>query len=276
LARDTNFTLSDSALTTADGSSWILTGMERAELAGGAGDNQFVVSAWTGQGSLDGGAGNDLVSATKSGDMTLTSASLTASDQMSLALAGIDRASLTGDSGRNVIDASGFLGSASLFGLNGNDQLFGGSGDDALDGGDGDDVVIGNAGSDSILGGRGRDLLIGGLGQDALDGGVGDDILIGGTTQHDTDRAALDAIMAQWSSANSYTQRINNLMAGVGPGQQIRLDTTSVFDDAAIDNLLGGRDDDWFFNVQGALRDAMSDLVLPNGKKAGERVTELP
>jgi Ca2+-binding RTX toxin-like protein len=275
LARDTDFELADSALTTADGSNWLLVGIQRAELVGGTGDNQFVVSAWTGQGSLDGGAGNDEVVATKSGDMSLSDTSLTASDGMSLELAGIDRASLTGDSENNVIDAAGFLGDTTLLGLDGNDRLFGGSGNDVLDGGDGDDVIIGNAGSDQLTGGRDRDLLIGGADVDALDGGSGDDILIGGTTLYDSDRDALDAIMTEWSGDADYDARIERLMAGVGSEDQSRLDASTVFDDEAIDELLGGKDDDWFFNSPVPTRDDMPDRVLPKGKKPGERVTEL-
>ena len=224
--------------------------------------------------NADGGAGNDQVVATKSGNLVLTDASLVSSDGMSFTMLAMELASLTGDAGNNVIDAAAFAGQVTAFGLAGNDRLIGGSGNDTLDSGDGDDVVIGNAGSDRMWGGRGRDLLVGGTGVDRLDGGVGDDILIGGTTQHDADHAALDAVMAEWSSGNSYDQRISNLMAGVGC-TQYRLDTTTVFDDGAIDDLLGDRDDDWFFNTQGPFRDSMPDVVLPKGNKPGERVTEL-
>jgi len=134
----------------------------------------------------------------------------------------------------------------------------GGSGNDQLGGGTGNDILLGEAGNDTLLGGDGRDLLIGGLNSDTLDGGAGDDILIAGTTAHDASDAALNQILAEWTSARSYQLRVKNLKGtGKGPNFVNRLNGTvylkksppqeaTVFDDDAVDSLTGSSGDDWF------------------------------
>ena len=56
-------------------------------------------------------------------------------------------------------------------------------------------------------------------------GNSGDDILIAGTTAFDHNQAALAAIMAEWTSARSYADRVANL-SGTGSGPR---DNGSVF-----------------------------------------------
>ncbi len=88
--------------------------------------------------------------------------------------------------------------------------------------GSGKDVLIGDAADTTLTdSGTGRNILIGaGAGGDNLVGG-GNDILVSGTTVYDSDTkthlAALEAILAEWSSSNSYTARINRIKHGVGP-----------------------------------------------------------
>src|SRR5262249_7953707 len=85
-------------------------------------------------------------------------------------------------------------------------NVLGGSGDDTLTGSSGglkspnpgDNILVGGPGDDTLTAGAGRCILIGGLGSDTLVGGPGDDILIGGRTTFDTNRAALQAIFAEW------------------------------------------------------------------------------
>ena len=111
------------------------------------------------------------------------------------------------------------------------------------------------------MGGVGRDVLIGGEGLDLLFGGGNDDILIGGSTTHDGDPAALLQILGMWNSSQSYTDRIAAIRAGTG-GVPI-LDVSTVTDDAARDQLLGGLGLDWFFSMP-------PDKV--NGRKSNEQV----
>lgn len=131
------------------------------------------------------------------------------------------------------------------FGMEGNDKikstlalgtlLDGGRGRDTLIGGSGADILIGGIGNDTLLGYGGRDILIGGDGIDKLTGGADDDILIGGRTTYDTDHAALNKILAKWTSANSYDARTANLLSGT-PGPA--LSDAQVTDDSK-DVLLG-------------------------------------
>jgi Ca2+-binding RTX toxin-like protein len=224
-----------------------LAGIGVAHLTGGAGNNVFTVDGWTGSGSLTGG-GQDVVSVLKNTNLTLSDTLLTAGDGLSLVLAGIGRADLTGGAGNNILDASAFMGSVTLDGDTGNDTLLGGSGNDLLVGDAGNDVLTGNGGDDVLQGDAGRDLLIGGLGADSLDGRGDDDILIGGSTDHDGNLAALDAIMTEWGSVPTpYATRITNLTNGVGAGGSIKLDLSTVHDDGEADTLRGRLGLDWFF-----------------------------
>ena len=68
-------------------------------------------------------------------------------------------------------------------------------------------VLIGGAASDVLTAGTARAVLIGGLGADVLRGGPADDILIGGYTSFDANVAALRQILAEWGSADSFTDR---------------------------------------------------------------------
>ena len=77
----------------------------------------------------------------------------------------LDRLTVSGLEGDDVVDASGVTAGSMLLTQNG------GSGDDVLIGGDGDDVISGDEGDDVLLGGPGID---------TLDGGPGDDTLIDG------------------------------------------------------------------------------------------------
>jgi hypothetical protein len=115
-------------------------------------------------------------------------------------------------------------------------------------------VLSGQGKNEVLTGGQGRDLLIGGTGAATLTAGVGDDILIGGWTNYDLGSTgmtydqkliALEAIMAEWGSTDSYTTRLSAL------GNL--LNTTTVHDNIAngvgiVDQLNGNAlANDWFF-----------------------------
>jgi Ca2+-binding RTX toxin-like protein len=158
-----------------------------------------------------------------------------------------------------------------------NAVVYGGSGDDDIDGGSGNDILFGESGEDKLSGNDGRDILIGGPGTDRLQGNRGDDILIAGLTIYDpnfyvmapaplaaslaldyqTQRTALDLILAEWASTRTYVQRRQNL-SGIGTGARLngnfflRVSNSSasantVFDDGAEDRLRGDAGTDWFF-----------------------------
>ena len=137
-------------------------------------------------------------------------------------------------------DLQGGPGNDTLNAGGGDDHLSGGDGNDSLNGGGGNDVMLGGAGRDALSGSGGRDLLIGGFGVDSLNGGAGDDILIGGTTSHDENRAALAAIMAEWTSEDLFPVRVANLGS--------RLNSSTVQDDASRDRLEGSTQRDWYLD----------------------------
>jgi Ca2+-binding RTX toxin-like protein len=148
--------------------------------------------------------------------------------------------------------------------------LLGGSGTNTLSaaGSSANNVLVGGAGKDILTGSTGRDILIGGGGADKLHAGSGGDVLIGGITTLDDDLMALAALLAEWSSNDSYQTRVQDLF-GTGSGGQngnTFLDDATVINDAAINHLFGGSSNgqDWFF-LEG------TDRV--SGVQAGEIVS---
>ncbi|GKS60330.1 hypothetical protein YTPLAS18_38570 [Nitrospira sp.] len=116
-------------------------------LAGGAGDDTYVVTHETDRIIEYPGGGTDTVR---------TSVDFTLPDQVENLSASISEGEsggpvrLTGNQLGNVIQAlSGVATDNVLEGLGGNDQLFGFEGNDVLDGGTGDDVLNGGVGSDT-------------------------------------------------------------------------------------------------------------------------------
>src|SRR5262249_2176754 len=86
----------------------------------------------------------------------------------------------------------------------------------------------------------GNDVLIGGTGADHLFGQDGDDLLVGGTTGLDNSNAALQAVLAEWSSNQTFNVRIANLAIFMNAG--------TVADDGVKDELNGGAGRDWFLD----------------------------
>ncbi|MGH8573925.1 MAG: calcium-binding protein [Gammaproteobacteria bacterium] len=123
------------------------SGVRRVVVNAGDRNDRVTVVTGGGQGILNGGTGNDILSAGRPG---------------------ADRNTLNGGAGDDV--------------LNGDilDVLFGGAGNDLLNGGS---FLRGNDGNDNLRGLDGNDDLSGGAGNDRLDGGPGfDDRCIGGET----------------------------------------------------------------------------------------------
>lgn len=132
-----------------------------------------------------------------------------------------------------------------LFGLGGNDVLLGGGGDDLLDGGSGRDLLIGGSGLDTLLGGSGDDILIGGLTPQLFDE----------SAPRGINTTAVAAVMSEWTSDRSYSQRIARLRAGVGAGNLVRLTADTILNDGFADILFGQGGDDWFWGAEDLLGD---------------------
>ncbi len=163
---DTDFRLTANQLTGLGADT--LDSIEEAYLTGGLGNNILDAAGFTGDlVILEGQAGDDTligrlvgidrVRAQGDANFTLTDTQLTGLGTDSLT--DIDQATLSGYSGDNVFDASGFTrGAVTLSGGGGMDKLLGGNGNDTLLGGNGDDVLNGGLGKDRLIGGLGADI----------------------------------------------------------------------------------------------------------------------
>ena len=152
-------------------------------LSGGAGDDLVTgVTAADVTNILDGGAGNDTIVLTSTGDQLLSgTANIAGNDSI---FAG------SIDPGTNTFLLIDTLGSNQIVGTVGDDSIRTGSGADFLLGGSradglatsgaGDDTLISGAGDDYLFGGLGIDVLAAEAGDDTLQGGLDGDILTGG------------------------------------------------------------------------------------------------
>jgi hypothetical protein len=115
-------------------------------------------------------------------------------------------------------------------------------------------VLVGGLGNDTLTaykGGTGRNVLIGGGGSDTINGGPNGDLIIGGTTSFDMNPTALNAIFAEWTSSDSYTDRVKFLSGPTGhyngsyflipPGHTGQ----TVFDDGVPDTITPGNGMNW-------------------------------
>ncbi len=287
---DLDFSLADGLLTGtehATGAAVItdeMTGIERARLTGGAGDNTLDASQFTGQkvvlegglgdDTLIGGVADDCAKAQGDVDFTLTDTQLVGLGTDTLVH--IDKGALTGGVNDNILDASGFTnGPVTLEGCGGSNTLIGGLGLDSVrEHGDldfvlTDSLLIGQAGGvpairdtlssieqARILGGAGNNVLdaSGFNGQFvALEGGPGDDTLIGGGAI-DQARAVgnADFVLTDTRLTGLGTDTLNNIdqAALVGGGGSNVMDTTEFHGRAALwgeagnDTLKGGMGDD--------------------------------
>ena len=245
-------TLTADTLLTGNGTD-TLSGIERADLIGGAGNDTISVAGFTGQAtlsglggddtltggagndSLDGGLGSDTVLETGAAGYVLTTSQLTGFGTDSLT--SIENANLTGDASANTINASGFAGTATtLSGGAGNDTITGSSGQDSIDGGDDDDTLSGAAGNDTISGGAGNDLLLGGSGNDMLTGDAGNDTVDGGSGSDQMNgEGGTDVVQA--SGSLNYTATDSQISDGTDIDTYFEFEFLSIIGDSAANNI---------------------------------------
>ncbi len=116
-------------------------------------------------------------------------------------------------------------------------------------------ILIGGIAANTITGGDGKNILIGGAGEASVTGNSGNDILIGGITNYDSSSLAndiaLESIMTEWQSSDSYSTRIAKIKMGVGSGSVDKLVWGSTVSDNGFANTLSGADGptglNWFF-----------------------------
>jgi hypothetical protein len=145
--------------------------------------------------------------------------------------------------------------------------IYGDAGTDVLWGGGGPNIEIAGTGTDTLYGGLGRNILISGSGSDELVGGSGDGLLIGGTTSYNANDMALQAIMNEWNSSDSYATRVSHVTGKAGG-----LNGSYYFDAATVsgggaDTLVAGNANDVFFQ-------ALGDTVL--NRRASETLVSVP
>jgi Ca2+-binding RTX toxin-like protein len=136
----------------------------------GAGNDLVVFVEVSGGVDIRGGSGADHIVMRVNDSTRLTDDSLVTMNGRA-ALASIERATINVNLDLTIpteLDASGFSGTAALFGGYADDVLIGGSSGDTLDGFLGDDVLQGGAGHDRLDGGDGRDTCDGGPGPDRV------------------------------------------------------------------------------------------------------------
>jgi hypothetical protein len=256
-----------------------LSGITVASLIANGASATFNVSGWTGTGSLATSSATATVTASKAANFALTNTALSSSDGMSLAISNVSVADLTvtATSGNPVYvaNASAFTGTTNLLATGTVAAvLLGSSGAGSTLGttSSGDSILIGGSGSSTLSDtGSGYNILISGGGVDSVTGS-GNDILIGGTTNYDADTpaniAALDAILAEWGSSDTYALKTAKILTGVGPGSIDALNISEVTPDSVASTLSDGSastQNNWF--VVGGL-----DKVT---KKSNEAATVL-
>ncbi|MDG2126271.1 MAG: hypothetical protein P8J87_21395, partial [Verrucomicrobiales bacterium] len=164
--RNANFITGAGGIVVIGTESDLVTEIENATLTGGASSNLFIVTGWdTGELTVDGAGGDDLLGVIADADLTATDAAVTLTDGALvtvIATSSFERVTLIGGNGDNSLDASGFSGRAGLGGGDGDDTITVGSGETAVLAGAGDDtVVIGPSG--------------GGVNEVSIEAGEGDD-----------------------------------------------------------------------------------------------------
>jgi hypothetical protein len=286
---DTNaFTITNAAVTFAAGDAFYgatiqVNGNISREVIGLGSANTFYVSGWTGAGMLAARTGaNSTVVASKNTGYTLSNTSLTSTDGLNLKLNGITTANLTATATRGnptvIVDASAFTGVTNLTaGGTGPAILYGGKGGGSLTTtSSGNDVLIGGPGPNALTdNGTGVNILIGGGGPNTIYGN-GKDILISGTTIYDPDTstnvAALDAILSEWSSNDSYGMRISKISKGISVGTKTYgLNATTVHSNGKSNTVSDGPEQsqyqNWFIvNATDSYTQRDETVTIINGR----------
>jgi len=246
------------------GSTTVLNFSGIANVTGTTGTDNYVLSNGMGlTGTLTGGGGTD----------TINYSAYTTGVRVNLTT-GVDSATCI-DGGR----AGGITGIANVVGGNGNDILIGDANTTNLTDGSGNDIIVGGGGAVTITGGTGDDIIITGSSTGAAtvygDGDGGKDLTIGGSYTQQTNLAALNSLMAEWSRTDegvSPSTRISHLNGTVVGGRngEYFLNASTVHTDSAIAALYGGdgntipsSGNNWFIaSSTGKVKDkAGSDII---------------
>ena len=205
------------------GNDVITDGAGANDLAGGDGNDTFVMTVDNARDTVNGGVGvSDIV------DYSAFTTNLTVTLGASVVVGGSGLTVLTSDLITNV---ENFRGGAANDAINGNvstNVLFGGDGNDVLNGLGGADTLNGGAGNDTLNGGVGADILTGGAGADTFNYTNITETVVGAANRDvitdflsGTDKLDFLAIDANTLTAGNGTFTFNPVAgaAFTGPGQ---------------------------------------------------------
>ncbi len=227
------YTVSSSAVLPSDAAAINYTGLSALTLAGGGGGNEFLLSG-TAMGTattLDAGAGADTV--VVGGKTSSYAGALTIDGQ-----GGVNTLSYAAVIGPVTVDLALGVATAVSGGIRNIQDLIGGPGND---------LFVGNGQANVLTGGTGRNILIAGAGRGTLIGNTNQDLLVGGTTVYDSNLTVLDAVMAEWASAASYTVRVPLILNGGGLNGKYHLGAADFTSNRGGNTLTGGPGVDLFY-----------------------------
>ncbi len=192
--------------------------------------------------SLDGGAGaNDQVqvNGSFSGEtMTLLASSVTTTNEPTVNFTGMESASLSGNSGNDIMLTSGSVIPVTLNG---------GVGDDSL-----------NADGD-LLGGTGNDTMIGGAGNNVFTGGAGNDLYLFNTDTAQGSDTITELTNEGNDTLNFSGSTINSIVVDLGSTlAQGMTNLTLTFTNPEVENVIGG-----------SLNDSLTGNALDNRIEGG-------
>jgi Ca2+-binding RTX toxin-like protein len=149
--------------------------------------------------------------------------------------------------------------------------IFGGIGNDVFYADNGNSVLVGGSGNNVLVSGRGNNLLIAGSGgRNEILGTQGNNVEVGGSVSYQTNEAALAAVMAEWSSGDSYTARVGKIDGNIAGGLNGSwlLNASTITHGSGYDYLFGGIGQNTYFAHQ-------TGSVLARDYIFGEKSSEI-
>jgi trimeric autotransporter adhesin len=266
---DFNFTLTDTQLTGNGTDS--LNSIEKAHLIGGIGNNTIDATQFTGDVTLNGGAGNDILKGGTGndtyivdsiGDMITDSTVVGSIDTVRTSIsytlgANLEHLTLTGTT---ALNGTGNAANNTIIGNSANNTLTGAAGNDTLIGGFGNDTLDGGIGNDTLVGGLGNDIYVVDSSTDIVieNAGQGTDIVQSSATYSLSTQTNVENLTLTGTTAiNGTGNTANNILIGNSAANTLTGDAGNDTLDGGlgIDTLIGGVGDDIY------LVDTTTDII---------------
>jgi len=223
--------------------------------------------------AIDGGAGNDNVTATGTvGDDVIgiafdgTGVAVFAQGGQAISVTNIEQLLVESGSGNDTI--VGQNGIAALTHL----TLDGGAGNDIITGGDGADLLLGGDGNDLVNGGRGDDTFVWnpGDGSDIVDGGDGND-----TLQFNGSNANEDMVLSANGSHTLLSRNVGTITMDLNGIETVNIAALGGTDNVAVGDLSGTgvTQVNLDLGATGGGADGQADNVTVNGTSGNDVIT---